>query len=219
MRYALPIALVVALALYFVVAPHREPRLLRARARRVGEDLRIRHGFREGSKAAWSEVIATGWPPFHYGRRRMLDGELIGALHGLPVRIAGYEAVTSGSRHRYGLAVVVLPRPLDWMEVRGERPFSAARIPEHVPDGRLTLGVPDFDARWTVYADTPDAILVAGSRLLVETMLGAPSRLNWRTNGNELLLWVRDGWSGATETVSALNAVMNLFGLADRSEV
>lgn len=219
MRYALPIALVVALALYFVVAPHREPRLLRARARRVGEELRARHGFREGSKAAWSEVIGTGWPPFHYGRHRMLDGELIGALHGLPVRIAGYEAVTSGSRHRYGLAVVVLPRPVEWIEVRGERPFSAARIPEHVPDGRLTLGVPDFDARWTVYAEAPDAILVAGSRLLVEAMRGAPARLNWRTHDNELLLWVRDGWSSATETVNALNTVINLLGFANRSEV
>jgi hypothetical protein len=219
MRYALPIALVVCLALYFALAPHYEPRVLRARARRVGEDLRSRHGFREGSKAAWSEVTGTGWPPFHYGRRRMLDGELIGALHGLPIRVAGYEVVTSGTRHRYGLAVVVLPRPLEWIEVRGERPFSAARIPEHVPDGRVTLGVPEFDARWAVYAETPDAMLVAGSRLLAETMLGVPARLNWRTRGSELLLWRRDGWSSATELVASLNAVMNLLGLADRSEV
>jgi hypothetical protein len=219
MRYALPIVFVVLLAFFFAAAPHLEPRLLRLRARRVAEDLRARHGFREGSKAAWGAVTGTGWPPFHYGTRKVLDGELIGSLRGLPVRVAGYEVVTSGSRHRYGLAVVALPRPLDWFEVRGERPFSAARIPEHVPDGRVTLGVADFDAHWAVYADTSDALLTAGSRRLVETMLDAPSRLNFRVHDSELLLWIRDGWSGAAELTVCLGAVIGLLDLADRSDV
>lgn len=219
MRYALPIALVVLLALFFVITPQVEPRLLRLRARRVSEDLRTRHGFREGSKAAWSDVTATGWPPFHYGRRRSLQNELIGSLHGLTVRVAGYEVVTSGTRHLYGLAVVLLPRPLDWIEVRGERAFSAARVPEHIPDGRVALGVPDFDEHWTVYAETPDALLVAGSRLLVETMSGAPARLNWRAHGSGLLLWRRDGWSSALELTSALHVVLTVLGLTDRSDV
>jgi len=219
MGYTLPIVLVVLLALFFAVTPHLEPRLLRLRARRVTEDLRARHGFRDGSKAAWSGVTGTGWPPFHYGRRKCLDGELIGSLYGLPVRIAGYEVVTTGTRHRYGLAVVALPRPLDWFEVRGERPFSAARIPEHVPDGRVTLGVADFDAHWAVYADTSDALLTAGSRRLVETMLDAPARLNFRVRGGDLLLWVRDGWFGAAELTVCLGAALGALGLPDRSDV
>lgn len=219
MRYALPIVLVALLALFFGIAPHLEPRLLRLRARQVAEDLRAHHGFREGSKAAWSGVTATGWPPFHYGRRKALDGELIGSLYGLPVRVAGYEVVTTGSRHRYGLAVVALPRPHDWFEVRGERPFSAARVPEHVPDGRVALGVADFDARWSVYADTSDALLTAGSRRLVETMAQAPARLNLRVHDSELLLWTRDGWSGAAELMLCLRSMIALLGLADRSDL
>jgi hypothetical protein len=219
MRYALPIVFVALLALFFATAPHLEPRVLRLRARRVAEDLRARHGFREGSKAAWIGVTATGWPPFHYGARKASDGELIGSLYGLPVRVAGYEVVTSGSRHRYGLAVVALPRPLDWFEVRGEPPFSAARVPEHVPDGRMLLGVADFDVHWSVYAETSDARAVAGSRRLVETMLDAPGRLNFRVHDSELLLWIRDGWSTAAELMVCLGAVIGLLGLPDRSDV
>jgi hypothetical protein len=219
MRYALPVVFVALLALLFVLAPLREPRLLRLRARRVTEDLRAHHDFREGSKAAWNAVTATGWPPFHYGTRKTLDGELIGSLRGVPVRVAGYEVVTSGTRHRYGLAVVVLPRPSDWFEVRGERPFSAARVPEHVPDGRVKHGVPGFDAHWSVYAETSDALLIAGSRLLVETMAGLPARLNLRARDSELLLWVRDGWSGTAELTLCLEAVSGLLGLADRSDL
>ena len=62
MRFALPIAVVVCLAAILVLSPHLEPRRLRARARRLTEDLRTKHGFREGSKASWSEARATGWP-------------------------------------------------------------------------------------------------------------------------------------------------------------
>jgi hypothetical protein len=212
-RYALPVVFVVCLCLLFVLAPRMEPLRLRARARRLTEDLRARHGFREGSKAAWGEARATGWPPFHYGGHQAVDGELIGTVHGNPVRVAGYELVTNGWRHRYGLAAVVLPRPIEWMEVRRERPFSAARVPEHIPDGQIVLGVPEFDAAWSVYADTSDAILVAGSRELVQTMLALPMRLSWRTHESELLLWKRDGWTSATELLTALSAVMGLLGL------
>ena len=214
MRYALPIALVVCLAALFTISPHVEPRRLRARARRLTDDLRAKHGFREGSKASWTAARSTEWPPFHYGRRQALDGELIGSLHGLPVRVAGYETVYNGSRHRYGLAAVVLPRPVEWIEVRGEPPFSAARVAEHVPDGRLAaFGVPEFDARWTVFGDTPDAILVAGGRRTVETMLAVPTTLSWRTHESELLLWKRDGWANATQLLTSLSVVMNLLGL------
>ncbi len=100
MRYSLPIALFVCLAAVIVLSPHVEPRRLRARARSVMEDLRARHGFRDGSRAAWSETRSSGWPPFHYGKHRALDGELIGTLYDLPVRVAGYEVVTNGTRHR-----------------------------------------------------------------------------------------------------------------------
>jgi hypothetical protein len=215
MRYALPIVLVVCLFLLFVVTPQFEPYRLRARARRVSGELRARHGFHEGSKAAWSAVRSTGWPPFHYGKRAAIDDELVGTLHGRPVRVAGYEVLSSGWRHRYGLAAVVLPEPVEWMEVRGERPFSAARVPEHLPDGLITLGDRDFDAAWSVYADSPDAVLVVGGRQFVETMRALPARLSWRTHESELLLWKRDGWAGAAELLTCLSAVMNLLGLVE----
>lgn len=217
MRYALPLALVACLIALIVVSPHLEPRRLRARARRLAEQLRADHGFREGSKAAWGQTRASGWPPFHYGKRRAIDGELIGTVHGAAVRVAGYEVVFTGSRHRYGLAVVVLPRPVEWMEVRGEAPFSAARVAEHVPDGKLHLGVPEFDAAWAVYADTPEAVSVAGSRRLADAMLLAPTRFSWRTHENELLLWKRDGWDGAGHLLASLALVLNLLGLDDLS--
>jgi hypothetical protein len=215
MRYALPIVLVVCLFLLFVATPQFEPRRLRVRARRVAEDLRARHGFHEGSKAAWSGVRSTGRPPFHYGRRAAIVDEQVGTLHGLPVRVAGYEVVSTGWRHRYGLAAVVLPHPVEWMEVRGQRPFSAARVPEHLPDGQISLGDPEFDAAWSVYADSPDAVLVVGGRQFVETMHAVPATLSWRTHESELLLWKRDGWSSAAELLSCLSAVMNLLDLAE----
>lgn len=113
------------------------------------------------------------------------------------------------------MAAVVLAWPLEWMEVRGEAAFSVARVPDHIPDGQLHLGVPDFDAKWTAYAETPEALIVAGTRQLAETMIATPTRFSWRTHESELLLWKRDGWSGATELLSSLSAVMNLLGLAD----
>lgn len=214
MRYALPIVLFAALAALVLVSPHLDPQRHRARARRLTEDLRTRHGFRDGSKAAWNTSTSTGWPPFHYGKRKAIDGELLGTLHDLPVRVAGYEVVFNGSRHRYGLAAIVLPHRFEWIEVRGERPFTAARVLEHVPDGQLTLGVPEFDAAWSVYADTPDALLDAGSRRLAEAMLAAPTHFSWRTHENELLLWKRDGWTSATELLTAVHTVMSFYGLA-----
>lgn len=213
MRYALPIALLVLLAALLLITPHIEPGRLRARARRVAEDLRAGYGFREGSKASWATARDTGWPPFQYGTKQALDGELSGTLHDLPVRVAGYEVVTNGSRHRYGLAAVVLPYPMEWVEVRGERPFSAARVPEHRPDGKLTTDVPEFDAAWSVYADTPDGVLIAGSRRTASAMLGAPTPMSWRTLDHELLLWKRNGWDSATQLIASLSIVMNLLEL------
>jgi hypothetical protein len=215
MRFVLPIAVVVCLAALLVIAPHVEPRRLRAKARRVTEDLRAKHGFREGSKASWSEARATDWPPFQYGKHQRIEGELIGSLHGLPVRVAEYETVSSGWRHHYGVAAVVLPRPVEWMEVRGEKPFSAARVTEHVPDGRIpSLGVPEFDAVWAVYADTPVAVLTIGGAATVEAMLAVPTPLSWRTHNRELLLWKRDGWTSATELLTSVSIVMNFLGLS-----
>ena len=216
MRYALPIALLICLAALLVVSPHLEPRRLRARAQRVTGDLRDKHGFRDGSKAAWTEARSTGWPPFHYGTHQTIDNELVGTLHDLPIRVAGYEVVTTGSRHRYGLAAVVLPRPLEWMEVRGERPFSAARVPDHVPDGKLAdSGIREFDAAWTAYADTQLGVMTAGSRRTAETMITVPTPLSWRTHENELLLWKRGGWDTATQLITSLSIVMNLLELTE----
>lgn len=214
MRFALPLVLVACLVALITISPHLEPQRLRARARGITESLRSGHGFRDGSKASWSEARSTGWPPFHYGKRAELDNLLLGTLYGLPVRAAGYEVVFNGSRHRYGLALVVLPRPVDWLEVRGERPFSAARVAEHVPDGQLTLGVPPFDAAWSVYAESPEVQrAVAGSTAFAQSMLDAPTRFSWRLRDTELLLWKRDGWSDAHEMLASIGCVANLLGL------
>lgn len=216
MRFALPIAFLLCLVALIAISPHLEPRRLRARARAIAEALRAEHGFRDGSLASWAQARATGWPPFHYGKHPQLDDLLLGTLYGLPVRIAGYEVVHTGTRHRYGLALVVLPRPVPWLEVRGQRPFSAARVAEHIPDGQVTLGVATFDANWSVYAESPEALReTAGSAALVQSMLGAPTRFSWRMRDTELLLWKRDGWSDAPELLASIGCVAHLLGLAD----
>lgn len=216
MRYALPVALFACLAAMIAITPHLEPQRMRARARRITQQLRAEHGFRDGSRASWSETRATGWPPFHYGRRTEFDNLLLGTVHNLPVRAAGYEVVFNGARQRYGLALIVLPRPAEWLEVRGERPFTSARVPEHVPDGQLTLGVPEFDAVWSVYAESPQTQrAAAGSTALAQTMLGSPTRFSWRAHGTELLLWKSDGWSDAAQLLACISGVVNLLGLAD----
>lgn len=216
MRFALPIALVLCLVAVIALSPHIEPQRLRSRARSLSEQLRDDHGFREGSKAAWTQARALEWPPFHYGGRRELDGLLIGERHGLPMRVAGYEVVFNGSRHRYGLALITLPYSIQWMEVRGERPFSATRVAEHVPDGQLKLGVAEFDASWTVYAEATDAQRPVDVRELAPAMLGAPTRFSWRTDGAEILLWKRDGWLDAAQLFTSVDCVIQLLGLEAR---
>lgn len=215
MRYGLPIALFICLAALIVLSPRIEPQRLRMRARQSAEQLRTRHGFREGSRASWADVRSSGLPPFHYGEHGELDNVLIGTVDGLSVRCAGYEVVFNGSRHRYGLALVGLSRPGDGLEVRGERPFTAARVAEHVPDGALRMGVPEFDAVWSVYAEMPGARLAASSAGLAEAMLGAPARFCWRVSGTDLLLWKRGGWPDAAQLLATVDCVTDLLGLTD----
>lgn len=214
MRYILPIALLICLAALIALSPHLEPQRLRARARQLAAQLRAKHGFREGSKASWAETRAGGWPPFHYGARGELDNVLVGTRDGLPMRAAGYEVRFNGSRHRYGLVLIGLPHPSEWMEVRGERPFHAARVAEHVPDGALKMGVSEFDAVWSVFADNAETRQAASSVGLAQAMLGAPTRFSWRVNGTDLLLWKRDGWSDAAQLLATIDCVTRLLGLA-----
>lgn len=214
MRFALPIALIVCLATVFILSPRREPLRLRARSRHLAEHLRARHGFRGDSKASWAEARCTGWPPFHYGGHGDLDDVLTGELDGLPVRVAGYEVTFNSSRHRYGLVLIVPPYRIEWMEVRGERPFSAAQVAEHVPDGQVRLAVEEFDAHWSVFAEANEVQRPVGSHELVRAMLGAPTKFNWRTEGDEVLLWKRDGWRDASELLASIRCVTGLLGLA-----
>lgn len=215
MRYAIPFALLVCLAALIAISPHLEPQRLRARARHVTRQLRTRDGFREGSKASWAEIRANGLPPFHYGGRRKLDDALIGTMDRLPVRVAGYEVVFNSSRHRYGLVLVGLPHPVEWVEARGERPFSAARVAEHVPDGALKIGVPEFDGAWSVYTRIAETHGAARFSELAQAMLGAPTPFSWRADGTDLLLWKRDGWSDAGQLLASVRSVTGLLGLAD----
>ena len=211
MRYFLPAVLFAAFAAVIMISPQVEPRRRRVRAARVEADLRAHHGFGTGSHASWAETRASGWPPFHYGKHRSLDGELLGEIDGLPVRVAGYECVLAGSRHRYGLACVVLPHPVDWAEVRGEPVFSAARVPEHIPDGIRTGAIPEFDRAYQIYAEESDAVLTVASRATAEAMLRVPERFSWRTLNREALLWKRDGWASAESLIAAVRAVLEIL--------
>jgi hypothetical protein len=211
MRYLLPAIVFVAFAALIVLSPHIEPRRLRARALLVDGRLRAEHGFITGSKASWAETKATGWPPFHYGKHRETDGELLGTIDGYPVRVAGYECVNAGARHRYGLACVVLPNTVDWAEVRGEPVFSSARVPEHVPDGRQPAALPDFDKAYQIYAEESEPTALVRSRALASAMLQVPEQFNWRCLDSEVLLWRRDGWPSADALITAVHTVLQIL--------
>ena len=218
MRYVLPSVLFAALAAMVLLSPHVEPRRLRARAALLGERLRAERGFTPGSKAAWLTARSTGWPPFHYGSRQAVDGELVGTLDGLAVRVAGYECVYAGTRYRYGLAGFAVPRPVEWAEVRGETAFSAARVAEHVPDGPRTGPVPDFNRLYQLYAVEPQAVALVTSRETAQAMLDLPERFNWRCVDSEVLLWKRDGWRDAESLIASVRAVAGLVEAAASSD-
>jgi len=211
MRYVLPAVLFAVLALVVVITPHVEPRRVRARAALVDAQLRTGFGFTDGSRAAWAEARGSGWPPFHYGKHRELDSELMGTVDGVPVRAAGYECVVAGSRHRYGLACVVLPVPVAWAEVRGEPVFSAPRVPEHVPDGRRDGALPEFDQAYQLYAEESEAALLVGSVATANVMLQVPEPFSWRCLDSEVLLWKRGGWSSADALIASVRAVLEIF--------
>ena len=219
MRYVLPAVLFAAFAAMVVLSPHIQPRRMRTRAALVNEQLRLRHGFSAGSKASWAEARSTGWPPFHYGKHRETDGELLGTVDGFTVRVAGYECVLAGARHRYGLACVVLPHPIEWAEVRGEPVFVAPRVPEHIPDGQQVGALADFNRAYQLYAEETDAILTVTSRATADAMLLAPERFSWRTLDGEAFLWKRDGWSSADALIATVQTVLQILdplALAER---
>ena len=211
MRFILPVLLFTAFAAMVVISPHVQLIRMRTRAGLVQSQLRARFGFTDGSKASWAGVRATGWPPFHYGTHRETDGELLGTIDVYPVRVASYECVTMGVRHRYGIACILLPDTVEWAEVRGEPAHSAARVPEHIPDGRRTGAVLDFDRAYQIYAEEPEAIALVTGRTMATTMMSVPERFNWRALDSEILLWKRDGWASADALIASVRAVMEVF--------
>jgi hypothetical protein len=215
MRYVLPALLFALLALIVIVTPHLEPRRLRAVARQVGEQLRADYGFHDGSKASWVQTRSGGRPPFHYGTHRATDGELLGMITGLTVRAAGYECVDNGARHRYGLACVLLPEARGLLEMRGEPVHATFLVPEQVPDGRMELGRPEFDARYQVYTTQPAPAGLTGPGRVRSTqlMLAVPICFSWRVEERELLVWKRNGWPDAGYLVEAVNAALGVLGL------
>jgi hypothetical protein len=179
----------------------------------VSERLRAEHGFRTGSKAAWAASCSSRWPPFHYGKHRATDQELIGVIAGLPARVAGYECVDTGWRHRYELACVLLPERRAWMEMRGETPYTSARVPEHVPDGRVRLGVPEVDERYQVFAADPGALSSVRAGQVAALMLAVPTAFSWRVQEGELLVWKCDGWQEAAHLIAAVTAALGVLGI------
>ena len=212
MRYALPAVFFALFAALVVISPHIEPRRLRARAEAVNEQLRLRHGFTSGSHASWADARSTGWPPFHYGKRQQIDGELIGEIDGLSVRTAGYECVSSGSRHRYGLVCILLPTTIEWAEVRGEPAFSAARVPDHVPDGHQKGASPEFDRVYQIYTETPELAAALATSRTADALLELPERFSWRTLNDGVLLWKRGGWSSADSLIASVRTVQQILG-------
>jgi hypothetical protein len=214
MRYLLPAILFALFATMVVVSPHLEPRRLRARAAAVREQLRRRHGFTAGSKAAWQGTVATGLPPFNYGDHRHVDGEQTGEVDGLPVRVAGYECVIDGARHRYGLACVIPPHPVAQLEVRGESVFANAAVADHVPDGARDGATPDFAGKYQLFAVESAAAALATGRVMAVTMMLAPEPFSWRTVGGEVLLWRRGGWASADSLIASVHIVLEIMDLA-----
>ncbi|HEV3171506.1 MAG TPA: hypothetical protein VGZ32_14245 [Actinocrinis sp.] len=211
MRYVIPAVLFAAFAAIVLISPHIEPRRRRARAAVVDAELRGRYAFSTGSRASWMETQSTGWPPFHYGKHREVDSELIGDVDGLSVRVAGYECVFAGTRHRYGLACILLPSSVEWAEVRGEPAFSAARVPDHVPDGHRTGATPEFNRLYQLYAEEPEMAMLLTSRSTADVMVETPERFSWRALDREVLLWKRDGWSSADALIAAVRAVAQII--------
>jgi hypothetical protein len=211
MRYVLPAVLFAVFATMVVLSPHVEPRRLRARSALVDARLRVDFGFTDGSRAAWAGVQASGWPPFHYGKHQQIDSELMGTVDGVPVRVAGYECVIAGSRHRYELASVVLPAPVEWAEVRGEPAFSAPRVPDHVPDGRRIGALPEFNEAYEAFAEEQEAAMLVGSAATANVMLQVPEPFSWRALDSEVLLWKRGGWSSADTLIASVRAVLEVF--------
>jgi hypothetical protein len=211
MRYVLPAVLFTLFAALVVISPHLEPRRLRARAEFVNGQLRGQHGFVTGSHASWSEVHSTGWPPFHYGKRQHIDGELVGEVDGLTVRTAGYECVFAGDRHRYGLVCILLPATIEWAEARGEPAFSAARVPDHVPDGHQSGATPEFDAVYQIYTEASDIAAVLARPRTAQTLLELPERFSFRTLNDSVLLWKRGGWPSAESLIESVRAVQQIL--------
>lgn len=210
MRYALPAIFFALFAAMVVLGPHLEPRRLRARSAAVEDELRTKYGFTTGSHASWIEARSTEWPPFHYGTHRDTDGELVGLVDGLTVRVAGYECVNAGTRHRYGLACILLPATIAWAEVRGEPAFSGARVPDHVPDGHRAGASSEFDAAFQIFAEEPQAVMMVTAGTTAQAMLEAPERFSWRALNGEVLLWRRGGWASAETLLASLDAVRRI---------
>lgn len=211
MRYLLPAVLVVLLWTMIVLSPHVEPRRLRSRGAAVNKQLLVRHGFSRGSKASWADTAATHLPPFHYGARRALDGEMAGALDDRPVRVAGYECVENGSRHRYGLVHVTLPEPVSRTEVRGEPVFTSARVYEaQLPEGLHSGPTADFNRAFQVYTPDRQAATLLTSPATAAALLTLPERFSWRTGGSQVLVWKRGGWPDAESLVVSVRAVIDL---------
>ena len=212
MRYALPIIFFGLFAALVLITPHVEPRRLRARAETVNGELRALHGFVTGSHASWSDAQATGWPPFHYGKRRRIDGELVGEVDGLTVRTVGYECVFAGGRHRYGLACILLPTTVEWAEVRGEPAFSAARVPDHVPDGHQNGATPEFDRAYQIFTETPELAMTLTAPRTAQALLEFRDRFSFRSLNGEVLLWKRGGWPSAHALITSVRTVEQILG-------
>ena len=86
-------------------------------------------------------------------------------------------------------------------------------MPEHVPDGRTSLGVTEFDERHHVFTEDRGVPASVRARQAAELMLAVPTAYSWRVHERELLVWKRDSWQEAAHLIAAVMAALGVLGI------
>ncbi|MFJ8471082.1 hypothetical protein [Kitasatospora sp. NPDC094011] len=214
MDVVVPLVVFLAFVTLVLTAPRFDAFRGRRRSAELAGELTERHDFRPRPEFTASRLPVAG-PPFHYGAAQRLTDQRGGVLDGLPLTVAGYSCRYNGETHVYGLAVLSLPSPVDRVEVRHERPFHSVLVTEPVPEGRVTSGETDFDARYRSYAADPEQARRVLSAPRVRELAAAPQPFSWRVDGTDLLLWRSGGWDSADALLGCVRAVTSVLRPVD----
>jgi hypothetical protein len=205
MDVVLPVFAWLCLATLIVVSPRVGPHRVRRQATDVATALRTQHAFTAAPEV--EPMWPTTEPPCHYGTHHTIADAVTGGVDGLPVTSATYTCRYNGSTHLYGLIAITLPAPAERLEIRHGQVFESAWVVDTPPDGASRGGDHTFDAAFELYfPDRADGAMGLLSEEGIAAMVQAPDRFNLRADDRRLLLWRRDGWSGAAAVVAAVRA-------------